>query len=240
LSRIPAGTARLQHRDDTHQVTATPVAYDSDSADKHDHPNRDSRDIPAAIYGHAVHRLCETRPPEDKRRHVIDQAIQEQHDRTPGLTANAYLDSAYDAIETAADSAIHYLDDLHADLNVQQTHDEYYIELSLNTGTVSGFIDHLIVTPDTYHVIDYKTDRKPSAQTTDEFLNERATHHQPQLQAYAAALTQQDPTRDVTATLYFTDIQDTYTWDSTELTNALSDTVHQLELLLDDTPVQID
>jgi len=44
----------------------------------------------------------------------------------------------------------------------------------------------------------------------------------------------------VTATLYFTDIQDTYTWDSTELTNALSDTVHQLELLLDDTPVQID
>jgi len=240
LSRIPAGTAQLQHHNDTHQVTATPVAYDSDSANERGSTTRDNRDIPAAIYGHAVHRLCETRPPENKRRHVIDQAIQEQHDRTPGLTEATYPDSAYDAIETTADSAIRDLNTLHSRLDVQQTHDEYYIELSLNTGTVSGFIDHLIVTPDTYHVIDYKTDRKPSTKTTDEFLNERAAHHQPQLQAYAAALTQQDPTRDVTATLYFTDTEDTHTWDSTEFTHALSNTVHQLELLLNDTPVHID
>ncbi|EMA66162.1 UvrD-helicase domain-containing protein [Halorubrum kocurii] len=240
LSRIPAGTAQLQRHDDTHQVTATAVTHDADNSDGHDSPNRNTRDIPAAIYGHAVHRLCETRPPVEYRRPVIDQAIQEQHDRTPGLTDDTYPDSAYDAIETAAASAIHYLDDFHADLDVQQTHDEYYIELTLDTGTVSGFIDHLIVTPKTYHVIDYKTDRKPSTETTEEFLDERATHHQPQIQAYAAALSQQDPTRDVAATLYFTDVEDTYTWESTEFTHAFSNTIHQIELLLDDTPVHID
>ncbi len=240
LSRIPAGTAKLQRHDETHQVTATSVTYDSDYADEHNHSDRDDRNIPAAIYGDAVHQLCETRPPEQKRRHVIDQAIQEQHDRTPGLTDETYPDSAYDAIKTAAAAAIHYLDDRHADLDVQQTHDEYYIELTLDTGTVSGFIDHLIVTPAAYHVVDYKTDRKPSAKTPTEFLDERAAHHQPQIQAYAAALSHQDPTRDVSATLYFTDIQDTYTWEPTDLTHALSNTIQQLESLLDDTPVHID
>jgi len=96
------------------------------------------------------------------------------------------------------------------------------------------------VTPTAYHVIDYKTDRKSSTKTTEEFLDERAAHHQPQLQAYAAALSQQDPTRDVTATLYITDIEGTYTWESTEFEDALSNTVHQLKFLLDDTPIQID
>jgi ATP-dependent helicase/nuclease subunit A len=240
LSRIPAGTVELQEYDDTNQVTASAVTYEPSEGHEHDYPDTDTRNIPAAIYGHAVHRLCETRPPDERRRHVIEQAVQEQHDRTPGLTEATYPDSAYDAIETAADSAIQYLNTLHSALNVQQTHDEYYIELSLDTGTVSGFIDHLIVTPDTYHVIDYKTDRKPTTKTTDKFLDKRAAHHQPQIQAYAAALSQQDPTRDVTATLYFTDLEDTYTWESTEFTHALSNTVHQLELLLDDTPVHID
>lgn len=240
LSRIPAGTAELQEHNDTNQITASAVAHEPGPGHEHDYSDVDTRNIPAAIYGHAVHRLCETRPPDERRRHVIEQAVQEQHDRTPGLTEATYPDSAYDAIETAADSAIRYLNNLHNTLDVQQIHDEYYIELSLDTGTVSGFIDHLIVTPDKYHVIDYKTDRKPTTKTTDEFLDDRAAHHQPQLQAYAAALSQQDPTRDVTATLYFTDIEDTYTWDSTEFTHALSDTVHQLGSLLDGTPVQLE
>jgi ATP-dependent exoDNAse (exonuclease V) beta subunit (contains helicase and exonuclease domains) len=222
------------------QITASAVTYEPGPEHEHGHSDVDTRNIPAAIYGHAVHRLCETRPPDERRRHVIEQAVQEQHDRTPGLTEATYPDSAYDAIETAADSAIRYLNTLHNTLDVQQIHDEYYIELSLDTGTVSGFIDHLIVTPDKYHVIDYKTDRKPTTKTTDEFLDDRAAHHQPQLQAYAAALSQQDPTRDVMATLYFTDIEDTYTWDSTEFTHALSDTVHQLKLPLDGTPVQLE
>lgn len=240
LSRIPAGTVEIQEYDDTNQVTASAVTYEPGEGHEHDYPDTNTRNIPAAIYGHAVHRLCETRPPDEHRRHVIEQAIQEQHERTPGITEATYPDSAYNAIETAAHSAIQYLNTLHSTLDVQQTHDEYYIELTLDTGTVSGFIDHLIVTPDTYHVIDYKTDRKPSTKTTDEFLSERAAHHQPQLQAYAAALSQQDPTRDVIATLYFTDVGDTYTWEPTEFTHALSNTVHQLELLLDDTPVHIE
>ncbi|QKY19701.1 UvrD-helicase domain-containing protein [Halolamina sp. CBA1230] len=239
LTRIPAGTVELHEHDDTNQVTASPVTNESSEEHEHDYPDTDTRNIPAAIYGHAVHRLCETRPPRDERRRVIEQAIQEQHDRTPGLTESTYPDSAFDAIETAADAAIQYLNTLHSTLNVQQIHDEYYIELTLGNGTVSGFIDHLVVTPDTYHVIDYKTDRKASTQTTEEFLTDRATHHQPQLQAYAAALNQQDPTRDVTATLYFTDVEDTYTWEAPEFTHALEDTVQLLQEQLDQTSVRV-
>ena len=240
LSRIPAGTVELQRHDETHQVTATAVAYDSDNTSEHDYSETDDRVIPAAIYGHAVHRLCETRPPRGDRRHVIEQAIQEQHDRTPGLIDTTYPDSAYDSIETAADSAIQYLNDLHTDPTIQHTYDEYYIEFSLDTGTVSGFIDHLVVTDDAFHVIDYKTDHKPSTQPLDEFLQAQAEHHQPQLFAYAAALTRQDPTRDVTATLYFTDVDEPYTWRSPELTSAVTDTIHCLRTLLDETPVTIE
>jgi len=170
---------------------------------------------------------------------VIDQAIQEQHDRTTGRAEDTYPDSAYDAIEAAADSAITYLDELHADLDVQHTYDEYYIELSLDTGTVSGFIDHLIVTPDAYHVIDYKTDRKPPSQPPDEFLKARAAHHRPQLQAYAAALTQQDPAREVTATLYFTDIETSHTYEYRS-SNVLADTIQDLRTLLNETPVPVE
>ncbi|MBP1922863.1 ATP-dependent helicase/nuclease subunit A [Halorubrum alkaliphilum] len=238
LSRIPTGNVELQLNNDTHRITASAVQPDSEEYED-DYPTTDARNIPAAIYGHAVHRLCETQPPIEKRRHVIDQAIQEQHDRTTGRAEDTYPDSAYDAIETAADSAITYLDELHADLDVQHTYDEYYIELSLDTGTVSGFIDHLIVTPDAYHVIDYKTDRKPPSQPPDEFLKARAAHHRPQLQAYAAALTQQDPGREVTATLYFTDIETSHTYEYRS-SNVLADTIQDLRTLLNETPAPVE
>ena len=253
LSRVPDGTAELRTNEGTRQVTASSVARDPDTDSEigggsverggdpagGGEPAEDGREVPAAIYGHAVHRLCETRPPAEKRRRVIEGAIREQHDRASDHGDDEYPESAYDAIAAEADAAIGYLTDLHADLDVEHTHDEYYIELDVDTGTVRGFIDHLVVTPDTYHVVDYKTDRNARGVTAAEFIEERAAHHRPQLWAYAAALARQDPTRDVIATLYFTDVEAAYTWDDDDLSTVFTDTVRELRSLLAGTPVRV-
>jgi len=263
LSRIPSGNVALRIHDDTRRVTAGTTADDDVSeGDRYedDYPRAERAEgvgtagtagddshtatgraggVPAAIYGHAVHRLCETRPPTGKRRRVIDQAIREQHDRAAGASEATYPEAAYDAIEADADAAIAFLDDLHARLAVEHTHDEYYIELELDTGTVGGFIDHLVVTPAAYHIVDYKTDRKPPGREIDGFLRERAAHHRPQLVAYAAALAQQDPTRDVSATLYFTDVDEPFTWEPAEFDDPRRDATDRIRSILRNTPVEI-
>ncbi len=229
LSRIPARAVEVQYHEETNQVTCIPSSSGPQRSADGGVEVRDSKEMPAAIHGHAVHRLCETRPPRNKWRNVIQQAIQEQHDRDPGITDVTYQESAIETVVTEAERAIEYIETLHETLTVEATYDEYPIELSFENGTIRGFIDHLIVTPDTYHIIDYKTDQIEHDQTTDEFLASRSEHHRPQLRAYAAALSQQDPTRDVTATLYFTAIDESYTWEPHQLADALSTTATLIE-----------
>lgn len=68
-------------------------------------------------------------------------------------------------------------------------------EFDVDTVTLPGEIDHLIATEDTYHVINYKTDR-PRSQDTYAFIAAQSKHHKPQIFAYAAALKQANPTRN--------------------------------------------
>jgi ATP-dependent helicase/nuclease subunit A len=90
---------------------------------------------------------------------------------------------------------------------------------------VSGLIDHLVVTPEAYHVVDYKTNDI----TADE-LPEKAAYYRTQMEAYAVALHQNDPERTVTATLYFTtpDEPHRFEWAPSELATLAAETEAEL------------
>jgi ATP-dependent exoDNAse (exonuclease V) beta subunit len=74
-------------------------------------------------------------------------------------------------------------------------------------------IDHLIVTPDEYRILDYKMN-----QITAEEVATKADYYHPQMKAYAAALAD-DPDRTVRAALYFgvPGVAREFTWSREEL-----------------------
>jgi ATP-dependent helicase/nuclease subunit A len=144
-------------------------------------------------FGEAVHRLCELRPPRDRWDDVIDGTLVEEeveHD----LTA-----ADRERVHEHAERAVEYVDDRHAEWEPTVTYDELSVTAEFERGEVSGLIDHLAVTDDAHHVVDYKTNDVDA-----EGAAEKAEYYHTQMEAYAVALGQQDPDRAVTATLYFT------------------------------------
>lgn len=85
----------------------------------------------------------------------------------------------------------------------------------LDGGEVYGDIDHLLVTPDTYHIVDFKTNVVDDPGE----IPAKASSYSWQLRAYAVGLHQSDPDRDVQATLLFTDADETWVveWTAAEL-----------------------
>lgn len=83
-------------------------------------------------------------------------------------------------------------------------------------GRIIGDIGLLLVTPDSYHIIDYKTN-DTSVRSIDDLVKK----YRPQLEAYAAALYQNDDSRTVQTTLYFPDAdkQRTPIYDTSILDN---------------------
>jgi len=57
-------------------------------------------------------------------------------------------------------------------------------------GEIAGHIDHLLITPLAYHVVDCKT-----GGVTEEELDDDAAYYAKQMHAYAVALAQRDPAR---------------------------------------------
>jgi ATP-dependent helicase/nuclease subunit A len=104
-----------------------------------------------------------------------------------------------------------YLDELDASVAT----DERRVHASLENGETYGDIDHLIVTDDAYHIVDYKTNKI----TDPAKLDEKAQHYEWQMLAYAVALYQSDATRNVRATLLFTEADEprTFEWPAEEL-----------------------
>lgn len=213
LSRLAAGDGTLVTIDETRTITFQ--AHDSGYSDPGDSGSSDSgaggaaTALPATVYGQMVHRLCELRMPESQRRAFLDQVAAEE--RTKGETVYpADVDADAASVLAAAQRGIDYVTRLHDDLTVDAIHDEFSITLELPRGRLSGLIDHLVVTPDAYYVVDYKTDRydpsRPDAESLDTFLSDRRAHHAPQIRAYAAALQDADPSREVHARLVFTNI----------------------------------
>ncbi|TKX83657.1 hypothetical protein EXE43_23105, partial [Halorubrum sp. SS5] len=106
--------------------------------------------------------------------------------------------------------------------------DEYSVVARIDESRIVGDIDRLLVTPDTFHIIDYKTNDL-SATTPDEL----AEHYRPQMLAYALALLQHDRTRDVRASLRFTDegIEEGFHWVSDQMTEIESELRSMVDLV---------
>ncbi len=225
LSGLADGTKKLERDHESHQIR--PVATEEDESTENKHIGYDES-MSAAVFGQAVHRLCETRPPRETWPEFIQQVAHEEHSVGDTTETISIATSDIDSIETAANRAISFLGTLHDQLNVLSTYDEFSIELDLTDGHLSGLIDHLIVTPDAYHVVDYKTDRKRDHESIDEFLAQRASHHEPQVLAYAAALSKADPDRNVSATLFFTAVDSAKTWHPDETTDAYERTIEMI------------
>jgi ATP-dependent helicase/nuclease subunit A len=211
LSRLAAGYGTLEADESTRRVSfrEAAIASGSSSNEPSSSAAASSSALAPNVYGQMLHRLCELRMPETDRRAFLDQVADEERAKGEQIH-EANIDADADAILAAAQRGIAYIERLHDDLTVQAAHDEFDVELDLDRQRtrLRGSIDHLVVTPDAYYVVDYKTDRYDPAQTETaaEFLADRREHHDPQIRAYAAALQSADPSREVHARLYFTEL----------------------------------
>ncbi|QLD89114.1 UvrD-helicase domain-containing protein [Natronomonas salina] len=181
-------------------------------------------DLESTVFGEMVHRLCELRPPSDQWDAVIERT-HEAEDSEVELT-----DAMRQRVRDHASRAMEFVDGLHERHEVAYTYDELSVTASFDHGEVSGLIDHLVVTPDAYHVVDYKTN-----DITEAEVEEKAEYYRTQLEAYAIALHQQDSNRDVLATLYFTspEVPHEFEWDADELNELRSKTVDRIASELD-------
>ena len=171
--------------------------------------------VDARVFGEVVHRLCELCPPENRWTDLIQQTLAEEG------AAGALTDELERRVRTHARHGIEYVDAQAATVEVDHQYDELYITAEFDRGEISGFIDHLIVTPDRYHIIDYKT-----GSVTKDTLEHEAQYYESQLQAYAVALHQQDPDRQVRASLVFTALDTAWetAWSPAEI-QAISDQI---------------
>jgi len=171
-------------------------------------------------FGTVVHRLSELRPSRDEWPSFIRQLSRMEDEEPTDEDIQAAVDHAQDAIQ--------FVDDTEADLSVEASYNEYSVVARLDDSRIVGDIDHLLVTPDAYHIIDYKTNDLSS--TTTAAL---AAHYRPQMLAYALALFQHDSTRQVHASLRFTDVgvEERFEWQQRERTDIESDLRSMLALV---------
>jgi ATP-dependent helicase/nuclease subunit A len=165
--------------------------------------------LPRTVFGSALHKAVELEVDPDNAercRQLLEQfAVQ----------ADVSLDriDASDIAELQRHLRVarDYLDELDASVAT----DERRVHASLENGETYGDIDHLIVTDDAYHIVDYKTNKI----TDPAKLDEKAQHYEWQMLAYAVALYQSDATRNVRATLLFTEADEprTFEWPAEEL-----------------------
>jgi len=156
--------------------------------------------VDASVFGEMVHRLCELRPPETHWPHLMEQTLVDE-----GATVSLSPE-LQNRVSTHAQRGIDYVDEQTTDVDVEHQYDELYVTAEFERGEISGFIDHLIITPDAYHIIDYKT-----GDVTPEELEADAEYYENQMKAYAIALNQQETGRSVRVSLVFTTLDDA--WD---------------------------
>lgn len=226
LTGLADGSKQWEHNSDTRRVRVVPTeetereTSDEHRGEKAGAESGESEWASADVFGQAVHRLCEVRPPRNGWEQFINQVAAEKHQPGETARATAVPSAALPDIETAAERAVEFVDELHDRVGPQASYDEFPVTLTRGQAELQGFIDHLVVTEESYYIIDYKTDRKSDDETVGAFLDRRATHHEPQVKAYAAALQEADPARTTEARLFFTDVNEPYRWTHAELESA--------------------
>ena len=189
------------------------------SRDGHSHSQRadySQREEPAGLspttFGTVVHRIIELRPPRGEWPALI-RRLSRMDGEEPTET------NLRDAVEHAAD-AVEFVNGVESNAQLQAVYDEYAVVARIGESRVVGDIDRLLVTPDAYHIIDYKTNDLSSTTAT-----ELAAHYRPQMLAYALALLQHDQSRDVRASLRFTDagVEERFSWGRDQMTDIRSE-----------------
>jgi ATP-dependent helicase/nuclease subunit A len=191
------------------------------SEDGHNYTSGDGKvGLSPTIFGTVVHRLNELRPPREEWPSFICQLSR--------MRGEEPTDDDLQAAVSHAQDAIRFVNEIEADHSLDASYDEYSVVARLNDSRIVGDIDRLLVTPDAYHIIDYKTNDLSSA-TTATF----ADHYRPQMLAYALALFQHDPARQVRASLRFTDVgvEERFDLHRSELTDIESELRSMLELV---------
>jgi ATP-dependent helicase/nuclease subunit A len=133
-----------------------------------------------------------------------------------------------DDVIAHADDAVAFVDSVEANATTQETYDEYSVVARLDHTRIVGDIDRLIVTPQYYHIVDYKTNDCSATST-----HELAAHYRPQMLAYALALFQHDSSRRVKASLRFTDASATehFEWSADQMIEIKSELRSMVDLI---------
>jgi len=126
--------------------------------------------------------------------------------------------------------AVEFVNQVEANAQFQAVYDEYSVVARIDGSRIVGDIDRLLVTPDAYHIVNYKTNNLSLTSTT-----ELATHCRPQMLAYALALLQHDSDRVVRASLRFTDVgvEEQFEWVPSELHTIESEVRSMMEMIGD-------
>ena len=124
----------------------------------------------------------------------------------------------HDTVEHAAD-AIEFVNQVEANAQLQAVHDEYSVVARIGELRIVSDIDRLLVTPDAYHIIDYKTNDLSLT------MSNGISHNRPQMLAHALALRQHDQSRDMQASLRFPDagIEERFDWSLDQMADVQSE-----------------
>jgi ATP-dependent helicase/nuclease subunit A len=167
-----------------------------------------SEGLPRNVLGDVVHKAIELGidPSEETafRRLAEQFADREDVDRARIRTGDIV------EMQQHVRTAIDYLDELEGSVV-----DEKPVRANLESGEVYGDIDHLVVSEDVFHIVDYKTNSIAGAGDIEDL----ARHYRWQMAAYAASLHEADPFRSVEATLLFSDqgLSKSFAWNPDEL-----------------------
>jgi len=180
----------------------------------------ESAGLSPTTFGTVVHRINELRPPRDEWPTLVRRLSRMAGEEPTESDLN-------DAVTHAAD-AVEFVDHIEANTQLQATYDEYSVVARLDGSRIVGDIDRLLVAPDSYHIIDYKTNDLSSTST-----GELADRYRPQMLAYALALLQHDPARNVRASLRFTDagVEEQFEWDVSEFSVIESELSSMIDLV---------
>ena len=172
-----------------------PPAWHREEAGPLLRPPVDDDSARGTTFGTLIHRVCEFGPYDstEDRRSVTDRVIASEGIEF-GDQQTEYLDAHVERGLRVQASFINHWD-------AGTVRRELPVRLQIDETTIVGEIDLLVVTDDAYHILDYKTNRVTDPESA---LPELCRHYRPQMEAYAAALQRDDPTRSVSATLYFT------------------------------------
>jgi ATP-dependent helicase/nuclease subunit A len=152
----------------------------------------DSDGLPANHLGTIVHKLTERRLPREQWRPVAR--------RLASAFDEDITDDDLARIERYTERCLRFREQLVDEVTPETIHEELAVVARLDSGRIIGDIDLLLTTSGTYHIADYKTN-----DTTRLAVDDLAKKYWPQLESYAVAVHQNDPSKEVRLTLYFAD-----------------------------------